>query len=267
MLTETPYMDDGAASHFALSGALSEEFEKALKAKEGFFVSYDVLSERTGGLPVIDVPLTSLALQLGRKVSSGGREHTLTRWFLGCGDWGPWLRKIETTPVYREVEVLLGADKHYQTSALFQKFKLHMEMGRPPIRNETLLDTAEKIEAYAEGVRRLAASISRQGVVRRSQTSLEDMAVNSGVARPLWVEATESEIGAAILADGTLARLGPGHHRIAAAKLKNVECVPVEIRLVHADWLKRQIEETGLAPWPALLQGIDNIIPAKDRPA
>jgi hypothetical protein len=260
-------MDEARASSFTLSGALSEEFGSALSAREGFFVGHDVLAEKTGGLPVIDVPLANLTLQLDRTGKLEDRDLVLTEWFLGSGDWSKWLRPIATTPVYREVETLLRAGKDFRTTAHFQKLKLHMEMGRPPIRNEIPLDTLEKLEAYGESVLRLAASIKKAGVLRRSESGIEQMTANADAARPLWVEVKESEIGAAILANGTIARLGPGHHRIAAAKLVGVSSVPVEIRLVHTDWLKRQIEETGLPAWPALLQGIRNIPHAKDIPA
>ncbi|MFN0193857.1 MAG: hypothetical protein ACKVP5_18100 [Aestuariivirga sp.] len=259
-------MNEAAASSFALSGVLAEEFENALTAKGGFFVGHDVLAEKTGGLPVIAVPLARLALQLDRKVKLGDRDIVLTQWFLGSGDWHPWLRPIVTTPVYREVETLLRAGKHFRTTAMFQKLKLHMEMGRPPVRNEIPLDTLEKLEAYAESVLRLAASIGELGVLKRGEASIEDMTSNSGLARPLWVEAMESEIGAAILADGTIVRLGPGHHRIAAAMFARISTVPVEIRLVHTDWLKRRIAESGLAPWPALIEGIRTLTQTKDRP-
>jgi hypothetical protein len=260
-------MDEAAASSFALSGVLSEEFESALAAKEGFFVSHDVLAEKTGGLPVIEARLSTLAMQLDRKVKAGTREFVLTEWFLGSGDWSKWLRPIAATPVYREVETLLMAGKNFRTTAMFQRFKLHMEVGRPPVRNEIPLDTIEKLEAYAEGVLRLAGSVKKNGVLKRSESGIEQMTANADAARPLWVEVKENEIGAAILADGTIARLGPGHHRIAAAKLLGVSHAPVEIRLVHTDWLKRQIDETGLAPWPALLEGINKISRTKDRPA
>jgi hypothetical protein len=35
--------------------------------------------------------------------------------------------------------------------------------------------------------------------------------------------------------------------------------MPVEIRMVHADWLVRQMEDTGLAPAAALRRGIETL--------
>jgi hypothetical protein len=255
------------ASAFVLQGGFAEEFESALAARQGFFIRHDILAEKVGGLPVVDVHLAQLTLQLSRHVTVGGRTFVLTEWFVGNGDWSGWLRPIVSTPVYREVEILLRAGKDFRTTAHFQKLKLHMEMGRPPIRNEIPLDTLEKLETYAGNVLRLAASISKRGVLRRPEAHIEEIAANTDVARPLWVEAMESEIGAAILADGTVARLGPGHHRVAVAKLCGVSHAPVEIRLVHGAWLKRQMAETGLPPWPALIAGLRNITQSRDCPA
>jgi hypothetical protein len=74
-----------------------------------------------------------------------------------------------------------------------------------------------------------------------------------------WVELMEADIGLAIGPGGETYHFGSGKHRIAAAQALGLKTVPVEVRMVHALWLERQIARSGLPPVEALLAGIRSI--------
>lgn len=121
------------------------------------------------------------------------------------------------------------------------------------------LKTPALVERYFGNLAELARSIAESGVVRRSDyRRAAHLFADFSVRRP-WIEAVESDIGIAIGAQGEVYRFASGKHRTAIAQALGLASIPVEVRLVHADWLERQVAETGDAPAEALLRGIRSL--------
>ena len=88
--------------------------------------------------------------------------------------------------------------------------------------------------------------------------SASDAAKASSPVRPVLVELMESEIGIGVDADGSLVRVGPGNHRMAIARQLGLARVPVELRLFHAAWVRRQMAQ-GKGPLQSITAGVRRI--------
>jgi hypothetical protein len=160
----------------------------------------------------------------------------------GRGRWADHLRPVRNAPIYREVrDVIAGGD--IRRSQSYEALLLKAESSKPSIRYLVALDAREKIDRYFVQVGKLVESIRKRGYRGRRGYSLEEAdqvsALKASEARPVGIELTESEIGMAVDADGTLVRVGPGNHRFAIVHQLGISPVRVEIRLFHVRWLRQ----------------------------
>jgi hypothetical protein len=116
-------------------------------------------------------------------------------------------------------------------------------------RNHVVLSSPGKVEAiYFRHTAELCRSIGETGLLRRSDYGTRLASLARPSVRLPWIEFGEVDIGVAVGAAGEVYRFASGKHRTAAAQVLKIRSMPVEIRMVHADWLVRQMEDTGLAP-------------------
>ena len=135
-----------------------------------------------------------------------------------------------------------------------------------------VLSSPGKVEAYFRHTAELCRSIGESGLSRRSDYGPRLASLASPSVRLPWIEFGEVDIGVAVGASGEVYRFASGKHRTAAAQVLKIRSMPVEIRMVHADWLVRQVEETGLAPVAALCRGIETLsltsaVPRRETPS
>jgi ParB-like chromosome segregation protein Spo0J len=100
-------------------------------------------------------------------------------------------------------------------------------------RQHRRLRTRADVDEYFERFVALFRSIEQHGVVRRAAGRDRDI----GVALGPW---------------GDLVRLPGGQHRLAIASVLGLERIPVQIRMVHADLLRRRMDGRELGPVAAL---------------
>jgi hypothetical protein len=238
---------------------------QALVAKPGdkllFSESFEDAEHLLGEVLQISIHPSRLTLQLADKIEVGGRMLSPVNFFLGFGDWSPWLQPISERRVYREAQQILRRKGAFRLTTGYINKKAAIEAGKTFTINHVSIDNIEKLDDYYRNYRQMIRRAREEGIVARPKTILSSALnaddVNS--ARPLWAEVAERNVGIAIDRDGSLHRLGPGQHRTAVAQLLKLSTMPCEVRCIHGDWLRRLIADTGLQPLGALAYGLDKV--------
>lgn len=192
-----------------------------------------------------DCPIGHVAMQLTDWVGCGERRWHLNDYFLGSGEWGPLARPSDDTSVGREAVELHACALDYRSTRVYAELVEAMRNGRPVRRQQGLLDSPQRIDAYFERFIALYRAIAEQGLL--SCRRLKELGV---------VEPGERDVGVAVAADGALLRLPGGQHRTAIARVLNLPTVPVEARLLHVGWLSRVMEGRQCTPCAAVRSGI-----------
>jgi hypothetical protein len=155
------------------------------------------------------------------------------------------------------MEAIFQPEDSLQETAAYRQLLSVAALGRPQIHNGVRLSTPELIRNYFKHYRDLKLSIEKHGFLQRRQVSREiSSAFAHNMVRSSKAELQEREVSIAISADGEPIRIVGGHHRTAIAQRIGLTRMPVQVRLVHAKWLARQIQQTRLSPAQALIVGI-----------
>jgi len=130
-------------------------------------------------------------------------------------------------------------------------------MKKPHImwHNGMPLRSADDVEAYCRHHLMLIESIRQHGVVRRSELERIGKTASRLTANSAALERGETDAGVAIGPRGRLYRYRGGFHRTAAARELGLPSLPVQVKLVHLDWLREMIKETGLPAREAMVEG------------
>jgi hypothetical protein len=147
------------------------------------------------------------------------------------GDWDDREGRFEETTVYRSLEARFGEGADWEETELYADYRERLEAGDPYWR----CTTADELEAYFERIDDLYRAIEEHGY--RSQRDL----LASGDVSPRdentdAVHPAVQEVGVNVYRDGELVKKGAGFHRLAVAKLLEVDEIPVTVRVRHADW-------------------------------
>ncbi len=122
------------------------------------------------------------------------------------------------------------------------------------------LNSQELIDDYFQRFVALFHSIQAHGVV--PVNSLKGPLAEKfqpSASRRRKTEWGERDIGVAIGPAGELVLLPGGKHRLAVATVLKISHVPVQVRMVHVDWLRKLPRRPG-QPWAdAVSEGIDAV--------
>jgi hypothetical protein len=204
----------------------------------------------------IDIDPAVLERRLEHRFRKDGRVHMIRDRFLGAGDWTPLLRRLERSSTHREVAEVVEAGFDYRATRSYARALERARGPKPVRRNFVRLSSPDRIEAYFRQTAEMCRSIEAFGLLRRSDYGRRLSSFSRPSVRLPWIEFGELDVGVAIGAGGEFYRFASGKHRTAAAQVLKLASIPVEIRLVHADWLRQQME-TGLGPLAALRRGIE----------
>jgi hypothetical protein len=193
-------------------------------------------------------PPGQVDLQLTDWVGWGEKRWHLNDFFLGAGDWAPLLKPSTDTFVAREAEELYACAFDFRATRTYAVLMQAAFDGRPVRRQQLLLDRPESVDRYFEHFVRLFHSIQGKGILSCAELSA------GGHGTPL-----ERDIGVAIGAGGEVYRLPGGQHRTAIARVLGLKRLPVEVRLVHEQWLRKAIDESSEKPLLALCLGIKQL--------
>lgn len=147
------------------------------------------------------------------------------------GDWDDPEGRFEETAVYRSLEArfLEGAD--WEETELYAGYRDRLEAGDPYWR----CTTEAELEAYFERIDALHEAVAEDGYRSQRELLADDDAApreeNTDAVHPVV-----QEIGVNVYRDGQLVKKGAGFHRLAIAKLLEVDEIPATVRVRHADW-------------------------------
>ncbi len=196
--------------------------------------------------------------RLEHRFRQDGRAHNIRGMFVGAGDWTPLLRRLDRSTTHREVADVVEANFDYRTTSSYQTALKRAQGPKPMRRNYVGLSSPAKVEAYFRQTAEMCRSIGEVGLLRRREFGRRISSFSPTVRLP-WIELGEVDIGVAVGPSGELYRFASGKHRTAAAQALKLKSMPVEIRLVHVQWLARQMAESGLGPLASLRRGIERL--------
>jgi hypothetical protein len=238
---------------------LSDALEQAKRRGSGFYLGGFAARRALGAKLLIDVDPSVLEKQLDHRVRQGDEVYSIRDRFLGAGDWTPLLHLLRRSSTHREVMEVVEADFDHRATNGYRRALERAGTERPVKRNYVALSSPAKVEAYFRQTTEMCRSIQRHGLLRRADYGFKLASIRRPSIRLPWVELGELDIGVAIGASGELYRFASGKHRTPAAQALGLNSIPVEVRMVHAEWLEQAIEETGLPPTEALLGGLDRL--------
>lgn len=222
----------------------------------GFYLGGFAAHRALAGALIIDINPAILEQRLEHRLKQAGRVCSIRDRFLGAGDWGPLLTAIGGSSTHREVVEVVAAGFDYRATPSYHR-ALARALGPKPVRrNFVVLSSPAKVESYFRQTAELCQSVHEHGVVSRGDYGWRLASPGTGSVRLPWIELGELDIGVAVGPAGELYRFASGKHRTAVAQALKLKSIPVEIRLVHLDWLARQMAETGLSPADALVEGV-----------
>jgi hypothetical protein len=200
-------------------------------------------------------------LKLGHRISDWVRGPHGAHWigtsFLDSADWNAAISPLVGSPIHLAMQEIVSTGGDPRDTSAYRTLMKGIKRGRPSRRNNVTLASVEAVEAYLRYCRDLIKSMRKRGVVRHSESGpFHRLRLKHRDARPVVHDSTERDIGVAITETGELIRHLGGKHRTAIAQALKLPSIPVEVRMVHASWLARQVERTGLPPHLALEEGI-----------
>lgn len=226
---------------------------------EGFHLGGFAARRALGGDLVVDIDPANLQGRLEHRFKHAGQVYNIRDKFIGAGDWSPLLRSLERSSTHREVAEIVQAGFEYRKTPSYARALDRAAGARPIKRNFVTMSSPAKVEAYFRQTAEMCRSMQRCGLVRRRDYGWRLASFANPSVRMPWIEFGETEVGVAIGAAGDLYRFASGKHRTAAALALGLASIPVEIRLVHAEWLSGLMAETGLPPVDALRRGIETL--------
>ena len=238
--------------------------ERLLEGDDDVLVLPDHARWYFGRALAFDLDPACLRTRISDFVREGGGPHWVGTSFLDGADWSAALLPLARSPVHREINELVAADLDFKTTPSYRKMIAGAEAGRPARRNGVPLAGRAEVDAYFRYCVELIRSIRKHGVVpRREFRNFRRRWLKHRDARPFDREGAERDIGIAVDADGQLIRHLGGKHRTAIAQALRLPTVPVEVRLVHVDWIAAEMSRTGLPAHAALLQGLALLLPER----
>lgn len=196
--------------------------EASLKDDKCFHIFFVLIKLRFKKNLIIQINPSHLKYTLKDWVKIDNTEIVNTNhYFIGSGDWKNILFEIEKTPVFRELNELIKCDFDYKNTKLYARYVENIQNNIPSKKQHRVLDSKEAINSYFKKFIDLYDSIKTRGFLPAHH----------------FVDFKNKEIGIAILQDGTIVKMIGAQHRVAIAKVLKIQSIPVEIRMIHKDYL------------------------------
>jgi hypothetical protein len=204
------------------------------------------------------VPPTAFHNRLHDWVCYNGYTQHAATYFVCADNWGDLLAPFNNYPVMREAIQMHRANLDYKRTKVYTRFLALAREGKPVWRNQLMLNTEERIDDYFNRFVALFESIQAHGVLPiGSLTAPLAKQFRPSAARRWKTQWGERDIGVALGPDGELVLLPGGKHRLAVATVLKISHVPVQVRMVHVDWLKRLPRGDGQSWISAISDGIE----------
>lgn len=229
-----------ALQDFPVHAQFSVPVNRVLRVHEGAFS--------------VRVPVGLLRVRLHDWVSCQGEVMHTANYFLCTGDWSGLLLKGAKTRTMHEAISLHAVGLDFLRSSAYLQDKERIAQGRFFRRNKVLIDRIELLDAYYARFVRMFESIARFGVLplAEARQRVPNLYGKSSV-RGWRASQGERDIGVALGAKGELIVLPGAKHRLAIATVLKTPMVPVQVRMVHGDWLRTRCG-AGQMGWAEILR-------------
>ena len=249
-----------AAGRAVARRALERGLRIATERRAGSYVPYELVSAAFGRDLVISIPPAGLTHWMLSHARGPDGAILLRDSFLAAGDWRPLVHDLCHSSLVREVQEMFAADLDHRRTASYEALVDAVRSKGAIGHNYVHMDSPDKVDAYFEHHRWLIDSIRKHGLLPRREVADNPLIAPNGRAyRPKRLERKEEDVGVAIGPNGELYRFRGGFHRTAIAQCLGLERMPVAVKLVHADWLLRKMEECRLPAAEALLAGVEEL--------
>lgn len=172
---------------------------------------------------LLNIPPTSIRHLMVDWIKIDNTVLHTNDYFIGSGEWNEIKRDITTFPILKEAKEMLQINWRFCESESYKRYTAAIQKGKPLKRQHVVLDSTEKINTYFLRFQKLYYSIMQHGFL--SHEKLQG--------------SNNRDIGIAIDKDGSFIKLPGGQHRFALAYTMGIESIPVEIRMVHREFLIR----------------------------
>lgn len=224
-----------------------------LSAQGGSAVSSGAAAVYFGGRLCLQINPRRLTHRLGDDLFDGRNVRRADRDFLDGSIWDGAVFPLKETPVHGEMLEICRTRADFRTTSRYRWVAKQIEQGRSVSRSGIQIDTLAKLDGYFLYYLGLVESIERDGMMPRRRLSLgRHTGRTHRATRTIWRDLIERDIGVAVDANGEFLRHSCGRHRLAAAIGLGLERIPVEVRMVHVDWLSAQARRLGMKPSEAL---------------
>lgn len=246
-----------AASRLTRGALIDTEMRRTLNDRTGrierFRLPSSVAIRNFGSALALDLPSNQLLRRLPDWLQCGAQRLHVSEYFLGVGDWGAVAHDFQQTSVYREAEELWQSKLDFRRTEAYACYLRHCAEGRPMRRNKVFLDSQKSIDGYFEAFVGLFHSIAEHGLLRRADLRQRTLNAPVGVGPRRWrSEVVERDPGIALDATGEVYRLPGAQHRTAIGLVLGLPTMPVEVRLIHGDFLRNRFTPHALVSPEAL---------------
>jgi hypothetical protein len=238
-------------------------FERLLSSAAGtspaqkltFFIPFPVAERALGDAAIIDADPARIVRWVLSEAKGEDGIQSPRDYFLIDGPMGGLIQALDNSRLDREVSEFVACEGNYRGTRVYRRLMRRMKKPHIMWHNGMPLRSADDVEAYCRHHLMLIESIRQHGVVRRSE--LERIGKSAGrlTANSAALERAETDAGVAIGTRGRLYRYRGGFHRTAAARKLGLRSMPVQVKLVHLEWLREMIKQTGLPPREAMVEG------------
>jgi len=229
----------------------------AARPGERFWLPAPRVLRWLGASLCVNLPACTVQRGLRDWMRDGERAFHCDAFFLGAGDWSDISYPLADNAIVCEARELRAAGMAFRNTASYRDYVKRMQAGRAIRRNRVCLDRVEKIDRYFAQFVALFESIQALGV--RPHRELGGRAARFKAIAPgrRWLaEFFERDIGVAVGPGGELYKLPGGQHRMAIALALDLPVVPVQVRLVHQDWLAPLMANSASSAGDALVAAV-----------
>lgn len=227
------------------NGPLLEMQLRRSLAWKGFCLPVSFATEAMGESLFLNVSPKDLPVSMCDWVLLDKKRLRISEYFVGEGDWSKVASSDYTDKQIKELKELIDNPRAFRDTEAYRLAHEKMLRKQPLDSNGVSLDKPSLIDAYFERNAFLVESIKRHGILRLSEVLKQGAACPGSPARNWGADRTEKDISVAVDSAGGLVRLPGGYHRFAIARLLNLPSIPVQVRLVHREWLRKRCSEAG----------------------
>lgn len=201
-------------------------------------VAYGLAESYFGDALLLEVPPRAIRGHVPGEIQVGRTAVKARRFFAVSGDWDLDPEPFDHHRTAVEMRAVVRYGARFRESEAYARLVQYMRRGVPRRHSRQWLDSVEKVDAYFERYLVLAEHIRAHGF--RSQRELGG---------------SDAEIGVAVGSRGELLRFRKGGHRLALARLLDLDRVVVSVRFVHPEWLRGEMRR-GRGAVSAVREGL-----------